>query len=244
VVRYKELRQILAGEIASGTYAVGDRFPTEHELCARFEVSRHTVREALRALEDQGLLARQAGSGTTVLARTPHAHYTQTLDSLTGLFDYAADTVFESRHEGYLTAREGLAQTLGCAAGTRWLRFAGIRRVAPDGVAVCWTEIFVAEAYGAVREDLTAGGEPLYALIQKRFSLEISAVEQRVSALAMTAEMAKALDVEPLSPALLTRRRYFADSAESFEISLSFHPASRYAFTQRLRRAEQGTIRA
>jgi len=243
VVRYKELRQTLAEEIASGAYAIGDRFPTEHELCTRFEVSRHTIREALRTLEEQGLLARQAGSGTTVLARSPGQHYTQTLDSLGGLFDYAADTTFESRYEGYVTAREGLARTLSCEAGTRWLRFAGVRRLAPDGVGVCWTEIFVAEPYGAVRDDQAAGGKPVYDLIQKRFQLQISEVEQRVSALAMPLEMAKTLEVEPLSPALLTRRRYFADSAEPFEISLSFHPASRYAFTQRLRRAEQGTNR-
>jgi len=243
LARYKELRQVLAEEISSGKHPVGEKFPTEHELCARFEVSRHTVREALRALEDQGLLARQAGAGTTVLARTPGALYTQTLDSLAGLFDYATETAFEGRHEGYVTAREGLARTLGCETGSRWLRFAGIRRLAPDGIAVCWTEIFVGEPYGAVRADVTAHGEPLYALIQKRFNLKISEVEQRVSALAMPAEMAAALEVEPLSPALLTRRRYFVESADPFEISLSFHPGSRYAFTQILQRAEQGTRR-
>ena len=61
MTRYMELRQTLAAEIAAGAFAVGAKFPTEYELCDRFSVSRHTVREALRALEDQGLLARQAG---------------------------------------------------------------------------------------------------------------------------------------------------------------------------------------
>src|ERR1700744_1485147 len=99
LTRYMELRQTLAAEIAAGAFAVGAKFPTEYELCGRFNVSRHTVREALRALEDTGLLARQAGLGTTVLAHTPAAHYTSTLDSLGGLHDYATETAFEKQNE-------------------------------------------------------------------------------------------------------------------------------------------------
>ena len=231
-----ELRQTLAAEIAAGAFAVGGKFPTEYELCDRFSVSRHTVREALRALEDQGLLARQAGLGTTVLARTPAALYTQTLDSLGGLLDYATETVFEKQHEGFVTIRDGLAEILGRDAGERWLRFAGLRRLAADGTAICWTEIFVAEPYRAIRGDLTAKSGPIYELIARQFKLDIREVEQRVSALAMPTEIAKALDVEPLKPALMTRRRYFAEGDTPFEITLSIHPGDRYAYTQRLHR--------
>ena len=43
-------------------------------------------------------------------------------------------------------------------------------------------------------------------------------------------------NVEPHKPALMTRRRYFADGDAPFEISLSIHPGDRYAYTQRLHR--------
>jgi GntR family transcriptional regulator len=236
LTRYKELRQILASEIATGVFTVGGKFPTEYELCERFGVSRHTVREALRALEDQGLLSRQAGSGTTVLARTRTPFYTQTFDSLSGLLDYATDTVFEKRHEGFVTIRDGLAQTLGCNTGERWLRFAGLRRLVADGIPICWTEIFVAEAYSAVRNNMATETAPIYELLQRQFGLEVSEVEQRVSALSMPPEIGGALGVAPQSPALMTRRRYFTEEAEPFEITLSIHPGERYAHTQRLRR--------
>jgi DNA-binding GntR family transcriptional regulator len=235
MTRYKELRQILADEIADGTFAVGGKFPTEYELCERFGVSRHTVREALRALEDQGLLSRQAGLGTTVLARTRAPLYTQTFDSLTGLEDYAHDTVFEKHSEGFITLRDTLAGVLGCKAGERWLRFAGLRRL--NGLPICWTEIFVAEPYAAIRHRLPAEAIRIYELLQREFGLEIAELEHRVSALSMPAEIAAALGVEAQSPALMTRRRYFDNAAtEPFEISLSIHPGDRYAHTQRLRR--------
>lgn len=241
MARYKELRQVLAEEIGSGKHAVGERFPTEHELCARFGVSRHTVREALRTLEEQGLLARQAGSGTTVLAQRAPTFYTQTLDSLATLSDYAAETAFRKHHEGFITARDALAETLSCAPGERWLRFAGTR-IAADGAAICWTEIFVAERYAAIRYAPVEDNAPVYERIQRQFGLEIFQVEQRISAVAMPAEMARILGVEPASPALITRRRYFAGGQGPFEISLSFHPGARYAYTQLLRR-DQGPRR-
>jgi len=231
-----ELRQTLAAEIAAGVFAVGAKFPTEYELCDRFDVSRHTVREALRALEDQGLLARQAGLGTTVLAHTPATQYTSTLDSLGGLHDYATETAFEKQNEGFVTIRGGLAEILGREPGERWLRFAGLRRMVTDGRAICWTEIFVAETYSAERGKLVSAEAPVYETIAREFGLEIQQVEQRISALAMPPEIAKALDVEPDKPALMTRRRYFAGGDMPFEISLSIHPGDRYAYTQRLHR--------
>jgi len=238
MARYKQLRETLAEEIAAGIHPVGAKFPTEYELCDRFGVSRHTVREALRALQDRGLLSRQAGSGTVVLAQGAKTHYTQTAESLAELFDYAIDTRFEKRHEGIVHARQELADLLGCAVGDRWLRFAGVRRPVDGAVPVCWTEIYVAEPYVAIRDAEPVDGLPIYEQIRRRFELEISEVEQRISATAIPANVAALLETAPNAPALLTRRRYFADTPLPFEVSVSLHPGDRYACTQRLRREE------
>ncbi|HLG85593.1 MAG TPA: GntR family transcriptional regulator [Alphaproteobacteria bacterium] len=239
MARYKELRETLAEEIAAGIHPVGGRFPTEFELCDRFGVSRHTVREALRALEGKGLLSRQAGAGTTVLARASEPHYTRIVGSLEELSDYATDTRFEKRYEGILHARETLAELLGAPAGGRWLRLAGMRWQGEERVPVCWTEIYVAEPYIAVRNDGIENGAPVYERIRRRFNLEIAEVEQRVSATPMPADIAALLTSEPGAPALLTRRRYFAEGGGlPFEVSLSLHPADRYAFVQTLRRTD------
>ena len=125
---------------------------------------------------------------------------------------------------------------MGRKPGERWLRFAGLRRMVTDGSAICWTEIFVAEPYSADRGRLVSAEAPVYETIARAFGLEIQEVEQRVSALAMPPEIAKALDTEPDKPALMTRRRYFAGGDLPFEISLSMHPGDRYAYTQRLHR--------
>jgi DNA-binding GntR family transcriptional regulator len=58
----QELRQA----IARGTFRPGTQLPTEAELCQMLGVSRTVVREALRVLEDDGLVARRHGVGTFV----------------------------------------------------------------------------------------------------------------------------------------------------------------------------------
>lgn len=68
---YERVAAELAASIASGLYAVGRRLPAERELAQMFSVSRPTVREAIIALELDGLVEVRTGSGVYVLARHP-----------------------------------------------------------------------------------------------------------------------------------------------------------------------------
>lgn len=63
---YQDLARRLIAELASGRYAVGDRLPAERELSVQHNVSRPTVREAMIALEVQGLVEVRVGSGAYV----------------------------------------------------------------------------------------------------------------------------------------------------------------------------------
>lgn len=56
-------RLILDGELVAG-----DRLPPERELAEYFSVSRVSIREALRELENRGLIDRRPGRGTVVLS--------------------------------------------------------------------------------------------------------------------------------------------------------------------------------
>ncbi|MFH8467814.1 FadR/GntR family transcriptional regulator [Streptomyces sp. NPDC017991] len=61
----------LRGAIEGGEYAVGDKLPSEAELCRRLEVSRPVLREALRALQTMGLTVSRTGKGTFVVSTGP-----------------------------------------------------------------------------------------------------------------------------------------------------------------------------
>lgn len=57
----------LVQRIVRGDYPPDSALPAEHALCATFSVSRTVVREAVKVLQEKGLVQIRQGSGTTVL---------------------------------------------------------------------------------------------------------------------------------------------------------------------------------
>jgi len=70
---YERVSRDLAARIADGEFGVGTRLPAERQLAATYEVSRPTVREAIIALELDGLIEVRKGSGVYVKASAPAA---------------------------------------------------------------------------------------------------------------------------------------------------------------------------
>lgn len=65
---YHQLTQIFREQITAGDFPEGSLFPSEQEIIARYGVSRTTVRLALAAIADLGLIRREQGRGTFVAA--------------------------------------------------------------------------------------------------------------------------------------------------------------------------------
>jgi DNA-binding FadR family transcriptional regulator len=69
--RYEQIAERLAADIRSGLHPPGERLPSERELARSLEVSRASVREALAALQLQGVVETRPGAGTFVTADAP-----------------------------------------------------------------------------------------------------------------------------------------------------------------------------
>lgn len=65
---YMKIADRLLGELSSGKYPIGAKLPAERELTTLYEVSRPVIREAIIALEVQGLVEVKVGSGVYVKA--------------------------------------------------------------------------------------------------------------------------------------------------------------------------------
>lgn len=65
---YKTIYDNLRGKIFSGEFKPGDLLPSEYTLCASFDASRETVRKALKALENEGLIHSRSKVGNFVSA--------------------------------------------------------------------------------------------------------------------------------------------------------------------------------
>jgi DNA-binding FadR family transcriptional regulator len=68
---YDRVAKGVAAKIADGEFAVGERLPSERELALAYGVSRPTVREAVFALELDGLVEVRKGVGVFAVSKSP-----------------------------------------------------------------------------------------------------------------------------------------------------------------------------
>ena len=218
--RHQLLAEELLARIADGTYAVGERLPTEGELCTQYDLARGTVRQALDRLLQLGMINRRPGAGTTVISRTPAGPYQPFASSTTDIAAFAATTRLLRPELSLIVVDRALARRLDLREGTSWHVLQGVRvqRSAPDR-PLCWSEHY------------TPGERELDPKAQfTAESLAAYRVEQRVSAGLLDEEMADALRAEPGSASLVVTRRVILDG-EVANIGSHTHPADRYEIT-------------
>jgi DNA-binding GntR family transcriptional regulator len=234
-LRYREIADTLLKEISEGKHPVGDMLPTEVAMCSRFNVSRYTVRESLRLLEQMGVVSRRQGSGTRVEAREPSAGYTQSLSALGELLQYPVDTVLKLENSTEIVAGKQLAETLRCPLRKRWQMVSGVRRAA-DNTPICWSDIYVLPRFAGLAKLIGTERKPVYTLLEKHFDTRALRVEVELFADTVSAAHADQLEVAPESPALIIIRRYFDADDICFEVSVSRHPGDRFTYSMNMER--------
>src|ERR1700746_215036 len=124
---YLQVVRALKDEIVSGVYPVGSQLPTEEELCARFSVSRYTVREALRRLREDSLVASRQGAGTTVVPPRSSDSFVHEVMSINDLVAFATDVRFDIDQIEMIAIDDKLSARTGIASGEEWLAVRGFR---------------------------------------------------------------------------------------------------------------------
>lgn len=118
---YMKIADAISDHIQKNNLQPGDKLPPERELAARFQTSRHSVREALRVLENQGIITSQMGSGTYVARIQEESsiyldlvkvNYIEMLNVKSELEKYVIRLVIERREEIEKDAFEQLERYL------------------------------------------------------------------------------------------------------------------------------------
>jgi DNA-binding FadR family transcriptional regulator len=109
---YQQIAAQLSALIASGEFAVGQRLPSERELAAQLGVSRPSLREALIALELEGLVEVRVGAGIWVTASSARPPTTPAQEEGEGPFELLRARWLVESEITALAAREATAADL------------------------------------------------------------------------------------------------------------------------------------
>jgi DNA-binding GntR family transcriptional regulator len=235
--RYIEIAEQLAADIATGASGVGKRLPSEAALCRRFEVSRHTVREALRVLGHMGLIDRRQGSGTRIRALHAPDRFNPVVHTLDDLWHYGDATRLVIADARRTALSDEFARRLRKPLGTHALLLSGLRYTREPELPLCTTQIAIQPGRGVDEAALLDVERAPRALVELFALRKLSHVEQTLSAAMLSATEAKLLQAKPRSPALVAWRRVYTADGRLLALTVSTHPADRFNYSHVLTRA-------
>lgn len=232
--RYLALAEEITRAIRDGAYAVGTLLPSEAELCVTHRVSRHTVREATRVLQDLGLVVRHQGLGTRVQSSKVASRYVLAMDAIPDLWEYVKNTKLKVVRRKVVQAKDAITPLPG-GDGAHWWQLVEAVRYAEFGEPIAWKRVYIDTEYGGVMSQIGRHRVPIYALIEQRYGIKTVKVKQDISAVAIPKEAARALRVTPGSSGLAILRHYVASDGRVFEVTMSVYPANRFRYSVELR---------
>jgi len=234
---YRQVVRTLKQEIVTGVYPVDTRLPPEAALQKRFDVSRHTIREALRELRGAGLVASRRGFGTRVLRAGLPRPYVHEVASINDLIEVANATRYDVSSTEIVAIDREVATRLGSEPGTRWLRLEGFRYAPNEPKPVCWTEVYVHAGYAGVARLIGRRAGAIYLWIEDLYGESVAEVEQSLRTALAHERIAEELGVAPGATVIEVQRLYRLTSGVIAEVALNVYPADRFELTMTLRRS-------
>ncbi len=221
---YSQLADQLKDAITEGALSKGTYLGNEIMLAERWKVSRPTVRRAIQALVDEGLLVRRRGIGTQVVNDQVRRPFT-----LSSLFDDLAaagrrpTTTLLSLATG--PAPPDVAKDLGLRKGTPVVKIVRLRSAGSRRLAVLRNWLITDMASDLTAQALEQQG--LYALLRAS-GIRPHYALQRLGAKIANDDEAELLGLEPGS-ALMTMRRVMQDDiGRLVEIGSAVYDAEHY----------------
>jgi GntR family transcriptional regulator len=233
---YMQIAHKLTKGIDTLRYPIGSLLPTEENLCAKFGVSRHTIREAIRHMSAQGLLSARRGIGTRVESRNTRTRYSSSLHSLSQVMQYDEKALLQIVSLNRLVADRALSTKLGASIGKPWVHVQGVRYSANKSFPKVLTDIYINKAFGGVAKDPSVAKIPIYKLIERKYGETVGEIQQDIKAVLIMKKQAESLKVKANSPGLMITRRYFGAGGRLIEVTFNLHPASSFTYSMSLKR--------
>jgi len=226
---YVQVHDRLLALIREGRLQPGDRLPSETQLADQLGISRATLREALRLLEEEGVIVRRQGLGTFVAA---DRHLESGLERLESVLALAARQGVETRvHDlsvAVVEADRATAERLGIA---RSAPVTCVRRtILVEGQPVAYLEDMVPARWLAPADlDDTFNGSILDLLRQRRVP-RIQEALADITAVRAGRPLARRLGVRPGTALLLLEETLFDHTGTPVGFSRNYFVPERFRF--------------
>jgi GntR family transcriptional regulator len=232
---YIQIKEWLKAEIASGRISEGSRIPGEYDLSKNLNVSRGTVREAIRELIEEGALYTIHGRGTYVRESEPLSWSASTIVSVADSFDEAniqhSTLLLEIQKE---LPEPAIAAQLRIEPQAEVIRLERLRFIKDEPVHL--SRSFLPASIAERLLDLDLTNKSLYRVMEQELGIRVTRVDRKVMARLANPLEVKLLQIPPISAVLVLDGIAYNALDKPVECSTARFPTDRSRFVIQSRR--------
>lgn len=228
-VQVEELMRLL---IVSPEFINGALLPKEVELANLLGISRSTIRQATNKLENEGLLKRKKGVGTTVAAKRKLS---------TGL-DHWYSFTQEMKERGidvqnlfikteFVPANEKLSHFFKIALGRPVLKLSKLKGAGNEPIVYF-------ESYFHPRIGLSKGDDfsiPLYTMLETKYGIKVIRSSENIKA-KLAGRMSAKLNISPVAPVLFRERFVYDPGDRPVEYNIGYYRSDKFTYSIDIRK--------
>lgn len=227
VPTYIKIRNNIQSLIRNGSYKPGDKLPTEAQFSASFNVSRITIRLALKELLTQGLIYSKQGKGSYVSLPTS--------STISGFRSFSEDTLSKGLEPSSIVlqaevipADETVARNLNLAPQSPVFLLKRVRLASGTPVVVELAHLPLSLFPNFGQHDLTAS---IFQIFRQQYGIIPAWTDNQIQAIPASEEIAHHLQGKPNDPILKITCTDYTDSFKVIEYVISYYYGGSYTFS-------------
>ncbi len=227
---YHQVKEDLYLKIQQSELKPGEKMPTEKELMDKYDVSRITIRNAILALVNQGLLERQRGVGTFV--SKPKA-----VRFFPGVTSFTEDMKRRGMKSGRkllsfeeISASPSLAKKMELDEGESVVQIERLMFADDKPIAIHFINLpkMVWEIADISVEDLKV--KSLYKMIEENGNVKLEEAEENIEGSLADSTNARLLGIKENAPILVVERFVRTADGEIMDYAINTYRADRYKY--------------
>jgi len=234
---YRQIQQRIFGQIQSGALAPGKPLPSIQQLAAEMGVSQMTVRQAVRALCELGVIYSRQGKGTFISGIKLERDFRQVLSfseetlargaaPSSKILSFRVQTPSSEVQEALKLNPEDQVYSL------RRVRYGNS---VPMGIECSYLPV---KYFPGLMEAFDPSSS-LYEVLAAQYGIQLMVTDEIIEVGESSAEEAQLMEIEPRSPIFLFTRLSYIEDGTAVEYVKSVYPGNRYKVVNRLTRASR-----
>ncbi|MEH6940443.1 GntR family transcriptional regulator [Bacillus sp. JJ722] len=224
---YLQVIEKIKKDIKDGVYIEKEKLPSEFELSKQLGVSRATLREALRILEEENVIIRRHGVGTFVNAKPLFSSGIEQLNSVTSMIEQAGmkpGTIFLSSSEQIVSEDE--IRLFNCKGNDSLIVFERLRTANDEPVVYCLDKMLEKD----LPDSFAYHGESIFNILERDANIKVAYAVSYIEPLGYHNKISPLLQCDPETALLVLKQMHYDENDRPILYSLNYFKSNKFSF--------------